>query len=88
MVEQVIKIFGGEPPCAKCKATERVATAAVTELGLNAKVVHISAISEEADRYDIMLTPAVVINDKVVLSGKVPTKEEFKKILQKEIKGE
>jgi len=87
MAEQVIKIFGGEPPCAKCKATERVATAAVAELGLNAKVVHISAMSEEADRYDIMLTPAVVINDKVVLSGKVPTKEEFKKILQKEMGG-
>jgi len=87
MAEQVIKIFGGEPPCAKCKATERVATAAVAELGLNAKVVQVSAMSEEADRYDIMLTPAVVINDKVVLSGKVPTKEEFKKILQKEMEG-
>ena len=87
MAEQVIKIFGGEPPCAKCKATERVATAAVAELGLNAKVVQVSAMSEEADRYDIMLTPAVVINDRVVLSGKVPTKEEFKKILQKEMEG-
>jgi small redox-active disulfide protein 2 len=87
MAEQVIKIFGGEPPCAKCKATERVATAAVAELGLSAKVVHVSAMSEEADRYDIMLTPAVVINDRVVLSGKVPTKEEFKKILQKEMGG-
>jgi small redox-active disulfide protein 2 len=87
MAEQLIKVFGGEPPCAKCKATERVAIAAVTELGLSAKVVHISAMSEEADKYDIMLTPAVVINEKVVLSGKVPTKEEFKMILQKEIGG-
>ena len=31
--------------------------------------------------YDVMSTPAIVINEKVVFKGKVPTKEEVKKIL-------
>ena len=84
MSEYLIKIFGADPPCAKCRATARVATEASKEIGLNAKVAHISALSDEADKYEILSTPAVVINDKVVLSGRVPSKEEFKNLLIKE----
>ena len=89
MGEYSIMIFEADPPCPRCKATERVAIEASKELGLNVKVKHISALSEEADRYDILSTPAVVIKDKVVISGRVPSKEEFKSLLIKEfgIKG-
>ncbi|MDH5810657.1 MAG: thioredoxin family protein [Candidatus Methanomethylicaceae archaeon] len=85
MSEYSIKIFGADPPCARCKATERVAVEASKELGLSVKVTHVSALSDEADKYDILSTPAVVINDKVVFSGRVPSKEEFKNLLIREL---
>ncbi|MGC8936194.1 MAG: thioredoxin family protein [Candidatus Methanomethylicaceae archaeon] len=85
MPEHSIKIFGADPPCARCKATEKVAIEASKELGLDVKVLHMSAVSEEAEKYDILSTPAVVINDKLVFSGRVPSKEEFKRLLQREL---
>jgi small redox-active disulfide protein 2 len=86
MAPKIIKIFGGEPPCARCRAVEKGLNEAIKEMGLDAQVVHVSALSEEADKYDILSTPAVVINEKLVVKGTVPSKEELKKILEKEIK--
>ncbi|HRR54528.1 MAG TPA: thioredoxin family protein [Candidatus Methanomethylicus sp.] len=86
MATKKIMVFGGSPPCAKCKNVEKVLNEAVKELGLDAQVIHVSALSDEADKYDIMLTPSVVINEKVVIKGRVPTKEDVKKILQEELK--
>ncbi len=40
-----------------------------------------SALSDEADKYGIMVVPSVVINERVVLNGRVPSKEEAKKML-------
>jgi small redox-active disulfide protein 2 len=82
----VIKIFGTDPPCARCRATEKIVKEVVKELNLNVDVKHISAFSEEADKYGITTTPAVVINDKIVFSGRVPTKEEIKDIILRELK--
>jgi small redox-active disulfide protein 2 len=86
MAHQIIKVFGGEPPCARCKSVEKGLNEAIKEMGLDVQVIHVSALSEEADKYDILTTPAVVINEKVVVKGIVPSKEELKKILEKEIK--
>ncbi|MCQ5340538.1 MAG: thioredoxin family protein [Candidatus Methanomethylicia archaeon] len=82
----VIKIFGSDPPCARCRATEKIVREVVKELNLNVDVKHISVFSEEADKYGITTTPAVVINDKIVFSGRVPTKEEIKDIILRELK--
>ena len=86
MTPKIIKVFGGSPPCAKCKTLEKDLIEAVKEVGLDAEVVHVSALSDEADKYDIMMTPAVVINEKVVLKGRVPSKEELKGILREQLK--
>lgn len=85
-MSKVVKVFGGSPPCAKCKNVEKVMLEAVKEIGLDAQVVHVSALSDDADKYGIMITPAVVINDKVVVKGRLPSKEEAKKILQNAFK--
>lgn len=81
-----ILIFGGEPPCARCKATEKVLREAISELKLDAEISHVSALSPEADKYDILSTPAVVINEKVVVAGKVPDKKTAVEMLKKEFK--
>jgi len=86
MAAKVIKVFGGEPPCARCKSVEKTLNEAVKEMGLNVQVVQVSVLSEEADKYDILTTPAVVINEKVVMKGIVPSKEELKEVLEKELK--
>ncbi len=82
-----IWVFGGEVPCARCKATEKVVKEVASELKLDVEVVHASALSEQADKYDILSTPAVVINEKLVISGKVPDKETMKDLLRKEFIG-
>lgn len=82
-MEVIVKIFGTDPPCAKCRTAEKIAREVAEELGGNIKVVKLSALSEEADRYGIFITPSIVINDELVFSGRVPSKDELKKAINK-----
>jgi small redox-active disulfide protein 2 len=68
--------------CPKCKAVENVVKEVVEELKIDAKVSHIYDI-KEFPKYGVTITPAIVINGKVVLAGKVPSKEEIKKIINR-----
>ncbi len=73
-----IKILGSG--CVNCKKLEAVARDAATTAGLEAdfeKVTDMKAILA----YDILSTPALVINDKVVASGRIPTKAEVQQWL-------
>jgi len=73
-----IKVLG--TGCARCKSLERVTTKAVDELNLDATVVKIEDI-QKIMGYAVMRTPALVINEKVVLSGQVPKIAELKELL-------
>jgi len=66
--------------CPKCQATERNVINACQELGLAADISHVYDVREFA-KLDVRLTPAVLVDGKVVISGKVPTVDELKKIL-------
>ena len=75
-----IKVLG--PGCPRCKNLERNVFNACAELDLAAD------ISKEEDimkimQYGILHTPALVINEKVVVSGRVPSVSELKEILMK-----
>lgn len=66
--------------CAKCGSLEKMTKDAVTELNIDA------VIEKEEDiikimTYGVMSTPALVINETVVLSGKLPSKNELNKII-------
>jgi small redox-active disulfide protein 2 len=66
--------------CPKCKTLEKLTRDTVQELGIAASV------SKEEDivkiiNYGIMHTPGLVINGKVVFSGRIPTLKELKEIL-------
>ncbi|HEX58654.1 MAG TPA: thioredoxin family protein [Methanomicrobia archaeon] len=76
-----VQVFGTEPPCARCKATERLVRKLVKELGLDAEVEKVSVFSEEAERLGIMMPPAVVIDGKLVKQGGVPTEKELREAL-------
>ncbi len=73
-----IKVLG--TGCAKCKKLEELARQAVEKMGLDAR------IEKEEDiykimQYGVMRTPGLVINGKVVLTGKLPKAGELEKLL-------
>lgn len=74
-----IEIFGSG--CPRCKQTEKIMKKAVEELGSDAevdKVTDMMAIMEKG----IVSTPAVAIDGKVVLSGKIPSIDEAKRLIK------
>ena len=73
-----IKILGSG--CANCKKLEAVARDAASTVAVEAdfeKITDMKAIMS----YDILSMPALVINDKVVASGRIPTKAEIQQWL-------
>jgi small redox-active disulfide protein 2 len=77
-----IKVLG--TGCASCKNLEKAALEAVSELNIAASVVKEEDIMNIMS-YGVMRTPGLVINEKVVLSGRVPSKSELKEIIEKNI---
>ena len=75
---KTIKILG--TGCPSCVNTEKIVRAAVEETGTDAVIVKVTDI-QEIMTYDILVTPAIVIDEKVVFKGKVPTKGEVKAYL-------
>jgi small redox-active disulfide protein 2 len=71
----VIKILGGG--CANCKVLYKNASEAVQELNIQAEIVKVEDFSE-ITKYNVMSTPALVIDEKVVGLGKM----KYKKILE------
>ena len=77
-----IKVLG--TGCAKCKSLEKVTRKAVEELNLDAKVEKVEDIQKIME-YAVMRTPALVIDEKLVLSGQVPKVNELKELLTNNI---
>ena len=73
-----IKVLG--TGCAKCKNLEKATVQAVEELGLDAKVEKVEDIQKIME-YGVMTTPAVVVDNKVVVKGRVPSVDELKSLL-------
>ena len=73
-----IKVLG--PGCAKCKATYNVIEKVLKENHIDAKLTKVDDIMEMMN-YNIMTTPAVVIDEVVKMKGQVPTENEVKKLL-------
>ncbi len=74
-----IKILGGG--CANCRALEAMAKEAVAQLGLTATVEEVTDYAAIAS-YGVMRTPALVIDGSVFLSGRVPQKDEVRRIIE------
>ncbi len=77
---KTVKIQVAGPGCPRCKATEKNVRDACEQLNLNADISHIYDIKEFA-KLGVIFTPAVIVDGKIVSSGKLPTVEEIKKIL-------
>ncbi|PKP39194.1 MAG: thioredoxin family protein [Bacteroidetes bacterium HGW-Bacteroidetes-15] len=75
-----IKVLG--TGCPKCKTLEQATRNAISELGINANVSKVEDIVDIMN-YGVMRTPALVIDEKVIFSGKVPSMNELKEIISK-----
>lgn len=75
-----IKVLG--TGCPKCKTLEKNTRDAVTGLGLDATISKVEDIVDIMS-YGIMSTPALVIDGKVVVKGRVPSTDEIKDFLSK-----
>lgn len=68
-----IKVLGSG--CANCQRVEQTAKAVAEEMGLEATFQHVRDYSEIM-KFGVMSTPGLVVNGKVVCSGRVPSKAE------------
>lgn len=75
-----IKVLGFG--CAKCNALEDATREALTELGMETTIDHVTDFTQIA-AYGVMSTPALVVDGKVVSYGKVLKKDEAKALIQK-----
>ena len=74
----IIKVLG--PGCTNCKNLERVTREAVEALGLDASIEKVTDYPTIAG-YGVMATPALVIDEVVVISGRVPTRSHVQELL-------
>jgi small redox-active disulfide protein 2 len=75
-----IKILG--TGCPKCKSLEKTAREVVEKENFNASVTKVEDIMAIMN-YGVMSTPALVVNEKVEIKGRVPSYEEIKQVLKK-----
>ena len=75
-----IKILG--TGCPKCNALEKVTINVLAELNIAANVSKVEDIMQIMN-YGIISTPALVIDEKVVIKGRLPSENEIKEILTK-----
>lgn len=73
-----IKILG--TGCPKCKSLERLTREAVAETGIEADISKVEDIMDIMN-YGVVSTPALVIDGKVVLYGRLPSSSEIKTFL-------
>ena len=74
----IVKILG--PGCRNCHSLEERTREALAQLGLQAQIEAVTDYAEIA-RYGVMKTPGLVVDEEVVVSGKVPSVADLTKLL-------
>jgi small redox-active disulfide protein 2 len=75
-----IKILG--TGCPKCKSLEKLTREVVEKSGFQATITKVEEITEIM-KYHVMATPALVVNEKVEIKGRVPSADEIKQVLSR-----
>ena len=75
-----IKVLG--TGCPRCKTLEQTTRNVVAQMGIEANIEKVEDIVKIME-YGILHTPGLVINGKVVLSGRVPSASEIKEVITK-----
>jgi small redox-active disulfide protein 2 len=73
-----IKVLGSG--CAKCNQLENLTKEVLKEMGVEASIEHITDMKKIME-YPILTTPGLVINEELVVSGKVPEKAKLNQMI-------
>ncbi len=68
--------------CPKCKTLEKITREVVELNGISAEISKVEDIMEIM-KFNVMSTPALVVNGKVEIKGRVPSADEIKQVLSK-----
>lgn len=74
----IVKVLGSG--CSNCQTLEERTRTVLDELGLVATVEHVTSPGDIA-AYGVMRTPALVVDEDVVISGRVPTVSQLRAVL-------
>lgn len=77
-MSKIIKILG--TGCTKCKQTTAIVEEVVTENNIDASIIKVEEIVEIM-QYNVLSTPAIVIDEKIEIKGRVPSKNEVLELL-------
>lgn len=77
-----LKVLGAG--CQKCKTLEKVVSEVVCENNFDADIQKVEDITQIMT-YGVMMTPALVVNEKIAFSGRIPSKTEIKTFIEKTI---
>lgn len=68
-----IKVLGSG--CANCKRVEQIVRKIITDMSLEAQVIKVTDYND-ITAYNILSTPGLVINEKIVSYGRIPSPAE------------
>jgi small redox-active disulfide protein 2 len=75
---KTLKILG--TGCPKCRKLEEMVRNHIKRKGLEAEISHVSNINEIME-YGVVMTPALVVDNEIKISGKLPSEKELAKAL-------
>lgn len=76
----IIKILGAG--CDKCDTSHDNASKAIEEMGSDVKIERVEDLITMM-KYGVMSTPGIVIDEKVIMVGRIPEVKEFKDMIEK-----
>jgi small redox-active disulfide protein 2 len=80
----IIKVLGSG--CANCKKLEALTRQAASKLGIEAEVTKVTEYPDIM-KYNVMSTPGLVVNEKVVSAGRIPSEAEITAFLTSALAG-
>ncbi|MGQ9543119.1 MAG: thioredoxin family protein [Candidatus Bathyarchaeia archaeon] len=85
----LVEVIGVDPPCKRCAATQNNAEKAASILkseGIEVTVKKLDIASKETvSKYGVILSPALAVNGKVRVAGRIPSPEEIVRIIKETV---
>ncbi|MEM3985189.1 MAG: thioredoxin family protein [Candidatus Methanomethylicia archaeon] len=90
MKEVKVEVIGPEPPCMRCQAAKKAVEKAAEKLrqaGVIVSIEKANIMSKEiVQKYGVLVSPAIAINNTVKIIGRVPSSEEVEKLIMEAVK--
>lgn len=90
MKEVKVEVIGPEPPCMRCQAAKKAVEKAAEKLkqsGIRVEIEKANIMSKQVvQKYGVLVSPAIAINDTVKIMGRIPSEDEVEKLLKEAAK--